>query len=128
MPTFIGYSTINATSKVTLTDTDLIIQDLLNALNIQQGQLPGKPEIGCPIWSYLFEQQTPATVAAMKNIMQKTCQQDARLQVVSINLFQQDNGVLFEMEVAINTDVNPRQLSIFFNSQTQAASLISGQS
>jgi len=127
MPTFIGYSTINATSKVTLTDADLVIQDLINALNIQQGSLPGKPAIGCPIWSYLFEQQTPSTVAAMKTIMQKTCASDPRIQLLSIELFQQSNGVLFEIEVNISTTVSPRQLSIFFNTQTQSASLISSQ-
>jgi len=104
-----------------------VIQDLINALNIQPGQLPGKPAIGCAIWSYLYEQQTPSTIAAMKAIMQKTCASDPRIQLLSVELFQQNNGVLFEIQVNITTTVSPRQLSIFFNTQAQSASLISSQ-
>jgi phage baseplate assembly protein W len=124
MTTFIGYSTINATSKVTLTDDNLVVQDLLNAFNIKPGSLPGKPALGCPIWGYLFEQQTQSTVDAMTSIVQTTCASDPRIQLLSCSPFQLNNGVLFEVSLSINGNVTPQQLNLFFNNQTQAASLV----
>ena len=43
MPTFIGFSTIDQNKKFTAVDFDLIKIDLLNAFNIRQGELPGRP-------------------------------------------------------------------------------------
>ena len=42
MTTFIGFNTIDQPKKFTLTDFDLVKRDLLNAFNIQQGQLVGR--------------------------------------------------------------------------------------
>ena len=55
MPTFIGFNTINQNKKFTAVDFDLIKIDLLNAFNIRQGELPGRPGYGTVIWNYLFE-------------------------------------------------------------------------
>jgi hypothetical protein len=46
MTTFIGFNTINQNKKFTLTDFALIQRDLLNAFNIRQGELPGRPGYG----------------------------------------------------------------------------------
>ena len=57
MATFVGYSTINRNKQFTLVDDDLIKRDLLNAFNIRQGELVGRPGYGTIIWSFLFENQ-----------------------------------------------------------------------
>ena len=57
MTTFIGFNTINQNKKFTLTDFELIQRDLLNAFNIRQGELPGRPGYGTTIYSFLFENQ-----------------------------------------------------------------------
>ena len=57
MTTFIGFNTIDQFKKFTLTDFDLIQRDLLNAFNIRQGQLPGRPGYGTTMYSFLFENQ-----------------------------------------------------------------------
>jgi len=46
MPTFIGFSTIDQNKKFTAVDFDLIKIDLLNAFNIRQGELVGRPGYG----------------------------------------------------------------------------------
>ena len=61
MTTFIGYNTIDQYKKFTLVDFELIKRDLLNAFNIQQGQLVGRPGYGTVIWNYVFENQTQET-------------------------------------------------------------------
>ena len=42
MPTFVGFNTQEQYKKFTLLDSDLVKQDFVNALNIRQGQLPGR--------------------------------------------------------------------------------------
>jgi len=55
MPDFKGFSTIDKDKKFTMTDRELIKRDLLNALLIRSGTLPGRPEVGTKIWDYLFD-------------------------------------------------------------------------
>ena len=61
MATFIGYSTINKYKDYTVTDFDLIKRDLLNALNIRQGEMPGRPDVGTSMWSLIYEPQSAET-------------------------------------------------------------------
>ena len=51
MPTFIGYSTIGKYKDYTVTDFELIKRDLLNVLNIRQGEMPGRTEVATSMWS-----------------------------------------------------------------------------
>jgi hypothetical protein len=60
MTTFVGFNTQNQYKKFTLVDFELIKRDLLNAFNIRQGQLPGRPAYGTILWDYLFENQVDA--------------------------------------------------------------------
>ena len=65
MPTFIGFNTQGQYKKFTLVDFALIKRDLLNAFNIRQGQLPGRPGYGTTLWDYLFESQDQVTEQAI---------------------------------------------------------------
>ena len=67
MPTFIGFNTINQPKKFTLLDFDLVKRDLLNAFNIRQGELVGRPGYGCNLWNYLFENQTQEILRQLHN-------------------------------------------------------------
>ena len=97
MPTFIGFNTQGQNKKFTLVDKDLIKRDLLNALNIRQGQLPGRPEYGTNIWDYLFENITDATINAMNREIQRVAGGDPRLNITSSYVYSQDNGILIEL-------------------------------
>ena len=61
MTTFVGFNTQGQYKKFTLTDFELIKRDLLNAFNIRQGQLPGRPGYGTVLWDYLFEKDRKST-------------------------------------------------------------------
>ena len=39
-----------------LTDKEAIRQSIRNIINTRKGSVPGKPDFGCPLDSYLFEQ------------------------------------------------------------------------
>lgn len=124
MPTFIGFSTIDQYKKFTLVDYDLIKRDLLNALNIRQGQLVGRPWYGTTIWDYLFENQTPETEAAITTELQRVAGGDPRLIIDSINFYPQQNGILLEVFVTVVPSTDAERLAIFFNQEARIASYV----
>ena len=67
---FIGFNTQDQFKKFTLTGFELVKRDLLNAFNIQQGQLPGRPGYGTIIWTYLFENQLQEVQTAIQREIQ----------------------------------------------------------
>lgn len=124
MPTFIGFNTQNQFFKFTLTDFELIKRDLSNALNIQQGQLPGRPGYGTTIWSYVFENQTPDVEAAIIAELQRVAGGDPRVYVSDIQIYPQDNGMLIELQVQVVPSETAERLSIFFDQESRRASFV----
>lgn len=124
MPVFIGFNTQDQFKKFTLVDYPLIKRDFLNALNIRQGQLPGRPEVGTALWDNLFENQTTETERAITNEIQRIAGGDPRLQVGDIQIFNQENGMLLQVEIVIVPSTDAERLSIFFDQQTRRASYI----
>ena len=124
MATFIGFSTVNQNKAFTLVDYELIKQDLLNAFNIQQGQLVGRPGYGTIIWSFLFESQIPETQTAIYEEIQRVIGGDPRLYLENINMFPQENGILIELILQTVATTDAQRLSIFFNQQQRVASYV----
>ena len=124
MATFIGFNTQDQFKKFTLVDDALIKRDLLNALNIRQGQLVGRPGYGTALWDNLFENQTNETEAAITREIQRVAGGDPRLQISSVDIFPQENGMLIQLELTIVPSTDAERLSIFFDQQTRRASYI----
>jgi len=99
MPTFIGYSTIDKYKSYTVTDFALIKRDLLNALNIRQGEMPGRPNVGTTMWSLIYEPQNASTSQQVITEIQRVVAQDPRIAISDINVYAQENGLLVELEV-----------------------------
>jgi len=123
MAEIIGYSTIDRYKTYTVTDFEIIKQDLSNALNIRQGEVPGRPDVGTIMWSFIYEPQNAQTSQAVINEIQRVVAQDPRIQVADINVFSQENGILVELEVQTIQGQDARLLTVFFDNQTQRASL-----
>ena len=124
MPTFIGFSTINQYKKFTLVDFELIKQDLSNALNIQQGELPGRPGYGTTIWSFIFENQTPETERGILAELQRVAGGDPRIYLSDASVYPQLNGILIEVAVQVVGSSTAERLAIFFDQETCRASFI----
>ena len=124
MPTFIGFNTQNQYKKFTLLDTELVKRDLLNGLNIRQGQLPGRPQYGTVLWDNLFENQTNETTKAIQAEVQRVAGYDPRIQIVDTQVFPQENGILIQIELAIVPSTDAQQLSIFFDQQQRTATYV----
>ena len=124
MATFVGFNTQGQYKKFTLVDSALIKRDLLNAFNIRQGQLPGRPSYGTVLWDYVFESQVNETEQAIVAEVQRVAGGDPRLQVANVNIFPQQNGLLLDVEIAILPSTDAQRLSIFFDQQSRRASYV----
>jgi phage baseplate assembly protein W len=124
MTTFVGFNTQNQYKKFTLVDFELVKRDLLNAFNIRQGQLPGRPAYGTILWDYLFENQVNAVQQGIINEVQRVAGGDPRLFISNINVYPQENGMLIELELQTVGGVNAEILSVFFNQTTRSASYV----
>lgn len=148
MPTYVGFSTIGANEpkttnastgidggvggvlkpvipgkKYRIVDEPLVIRDFVNALNIQQGQKVGNPGYGSTIWSYIFEPNDPQTRLKIENEIRRIASSDPRLIINTVKSYEQDNGILLEVELAIAPFNNAEILNVFFNNLTNTATL-----
>jgi phage baseplate assembly protein W len=148
MPTYVGFSTIGANEpkttnastgidggvggvlkpvipgkKYRLVDEPLVVRDFVNALNIQQGQKVGNPGYGSTIWSYIFEPNDPQTRLKIENEIRRIASGDPRLIINTVKSYEQDNGILLEVELAIAPFNNAEILNVFFNNLTNTATL-----
>jgi len=124
MATFIGFNTINQYKKFTAVDFNLIKIDLLNAFNIRQGQLVGRPGYGTTLWNNLFENQTQETLSSVYNEIQRVCSQDPRVYVSSLQVFPQQNGLLIQLALTTVAGQDAKLLSIFFDQGQGVASYV----
>ena len=124
MTTFIGFNTINQNKKFTLTDFALIQRDLLNAFNIRQGDLPGRPGYGTVIYDFLFENQLEQVQQDIRAEIQRVCGGDPRILLSDVQVFPQLNGVMIQIQITIINTTNAEILSIFFDEQQRSASYV----
>jgi phage baseplate assembly protein W len=119
--TFIGFNTQGQYKKFTLTDFPLIKRDLLNAFNIRQGQLPGRPEYGTVLWDFLFENQVEELQNSITQEVQRVAGGDPRIFISDVQTYPQENGILIELQLTIVPSTDAERLSIFFDlTQKQA--------
>ena len=120
----IGFNTQGQFKKFTLTGFDLVKRDLLNAFNIRQGQLPGRPEYGTVLWDFLFENQVEDLQRSIEAEIQRVAGGDPRVYISSVQDFPQDNGMLIELELTILPSTDAEQLAIFFDITSRSATYV----
>jgi phage baseplate assembly protein W len=125
-----GYGTGNLVAgfqqpkKYTTVDEQLVIQDLSNALNIKQGDLPGNPSYGTTIWSYVFEPSSSTTVNNIQDEIKRVASQDPRVLLNTVNAYVQENGILIQIEMSVNLFNNALQVGFFLNRTTGTATQV----
>ena len=124
MARYIGFNTIGQRKKFTLTGYDLIKRDLLNAFNIRQGELPGRPGYGTTIWNYLFENQIETTQKQIEREIQRVAAGDPRFQITDIQVAPQQNGLLIQLGLTVLPTSDTEILAIFFDQQQQNAFVV----
>ena len=102
----------------------MIKRDLLNAFNIRQGQLPGRPAYGTTLWDFLFENQVEELQTSIVAEVQRVAGGDPRIYISDTQVYPQENGILLEIELAIIPSTDAERLSIFFDLQQRSASYV----
>lgn len=148
MASYIGFSTINAGKprsknmqsgsaggvgsipqpivygkKFRLTDEKLVIQDLVNAFNIQQGQKVGNPAYGTSLWSHVFSPNTSDIQQTIIAEVRRVVAADPRLVMNTIKAYAMEQGILVELELAVTLTNTAQLLNLFFNTNTRQVSL-----
>lgn len=148
MSTYIGFSTINANrprttraqsgssggtgslvdpiipgKKFRMVDAPLVLRDFINALNINKGEKVGQPGYGTDIWSYIFEPNDAETQFRIQTEIERVANLDPRILLNSVKSFVQQNGILLEVEVAIQPFNDATIVNVFFNNITNQATL-----
>jgi phage baseplate assembly protein W len=112
---------IRYNKKFRTVDEQLVVQDLLNALNIPQGQKPGRPDYGTSLWSFVFEPNTFDVQIQLESEIRRIAALDPRLNLNSVVSYPQENGILIEVEFAISPFNNVQQLAILFDQHASKA-------
>lgn len=148
MATYVGFSTINANKpkttrastgtgggtgntvqsivlgkKFRIVDAPLVLQDFVNALNIKKGEKTGQPGYGTDIWSYIFEPNDENTQFKIQTEIERIANSDPRILLNSVKSYVQQNGILLEVELAIQPFNDANIVNIFFNNMTNQAGL-----
>jgi len=109
--------------KFKLTDAQLVIQDFVNAMNIRMGEKVGQPSYGTKLWDFIFEPNTADIQLRIESEVKRIASLDPRLELNSVKSFPRETGILIELQVAVVPFRNPALLNIFFNSETNTASI-----
>ena len=149
MSTYIGFSTINANlpkttnatigiagapgnavkslvygKKFRMVDEQLVIQDFINALNINRGEKVGQPGYGTIIWSFIFEQNNFETQRQVEQEIRRLASLDPRLELNYVTVYPRDNGILIEVELAVTPFNQALVLNVFFNQDARTAFVV----
>lgn len=109
--------------KFRLTDAQLVLQNFVNSMNIRIGQKVGQPGYGTKLWDFIFEPNTSDIQLRIENEVRRIASLDPRLELNSVKSFPREAGILIELQIAVVPFRNPATLNVFFNRETNVASI-----
>ena len=99
MTTYSGFSTYNRLRKFTLTDFDLVRQDLFNHFSIRKGEKLMNPKFGTIIWDLLFEPLTDNIKDLITDDIKTIVEYDPRIAADNVVITEYDRGIQIELEL-----------------------------
>lgn len=111
----ISTSSVFNRTRFKVTDEQAVIQDFINALNIPQGSKTGRPGYGTTIWSFVFEPNTTTLEDQVEYEIRRVAEEDPRLIINSVAVSGVENGIIAEIELAVNPMNQAQFLNILFD-------------
>ena len=99
MTTYFGFSTYNRLRKFTLTDFELVRQDLFNHFSIRKGEKLMNPKFGTIIWDLLFEPLTDNIRDIITDDIKTIVEYDPRIAADNVVITEYDRGIQIELEL-----------------------------
>lgn len=124
MTIYKGFSTYNRSKRFTVTDFDLIKQDLFNQFNIRRGEKLMNPGYGSIIWDLMFEPLDDGLKESLIEEAQRIVGSDPRVLLEQVGIEQYDHGIMLVMTVNMVTENLADQLIIDFNKDTGTANIV----
>lgn len=122
MATFIGFSTVNRSGPpYTLTDLELVKQDILNQLKTSKGERVMLPEFGSIIPDILMEPLTDATIGFVKEDITQIINDDPRVILLDVNVSAMNNTLRCEIHLEYKIDQTADVLIAEFEADTGVA-------
>ncbi len=97
MPTYTGFSTYKRIRKFSLTDFELVKQDVFNHFSIKKGEKLMNPKFGTSIWDTLFEPFTDEIREIIASDIKTVIDYDPRVEATSIRVTEYDHGIMIEV-------------------------------
>lgn len=110
--------------KFRTTDAQLVVQNYINAMNIRRGEKVGQPEYGTRLWDFIFDPNTSEVRGRIETELRRIANLDPRLELNRIATFPREDGIVVEIELAVTPFNNPAIISVFFERETNFASLV----
>lgn len=99
MTTYNGFSTYNRVRKFTLTDFELIRQDLFNHFSIRKGEKLMNPKFGSVVWELIFEPMTEQVREIISADIKLIVDYDPRVIADSVNVTEYEHGFQIELDL-----------------------------
>ncbi len=111
-----GFSTVDETAAHSpLYDYDLIKQDILNQFNVRKNERVMNPNFGTIVWDLLFEPFTETVKQQIAEDVTRIVTGDPRATALSINVIEQEYGMLLEVTLLYQGTDQTDQLKISFD-------------
>jgi phage baseplate assembly protein W len=107
--------------KFRTTDEELVITDFINALNIPQGQKPGRPDYGTTLWAFVFEPNTSDVRIELEKEIKRIGALDPRVIINDVVVTQVEGGILLQIEMAVSPFNNATELAVLFDQASNRA-------
>jgi len=96
---FKGFSTVQDNKRKTLTDQELVKQDLLNHFNTRKGERPMNADFGTIIWDLLFDPLDQRIRDAITDDVTQIIAADPRVQLLGVFMEEYEHGILLQVEL-----------------------------
>lgn len=107
--------------KFRTVDEELVITDFINALNIPQGQKPGRPDYGTTLWAFVFEPNTVDVRIELEKEIKRIGALDPRITINDVVVTQVEGGILLQVEMAVSPFNNATELAVLFDQASNRA-------
>ena len=120
MTTYKGFSTYNRLRKFTLSDFDLVKQDIFNHFSIRKGEKLMNPKFGTIVWGLLFEPMTENIRELIAEDVKTIVDYDPRVSADSISIIEFEHGIQINLNLRYVLTNQVSELALRFDSTSNA--------
>jgi phage baseplate assembly protein W len=115
MTIYRGFSTYNRKKKFSMTDFELVKQDIFNSFNIRKGEKLMSPDFGTNVWGLMFEPLTDDSRQLVVEDVQRICGYDPRVSLDAITVTTYQHGINIQIELTYLTEDQRGAINIKFD-------------